>query len=336
MSETIIFSFNAVAPMLLLILLGYFLQRGRRRNESFFSDLNQLVFSVFLPLMIFNGIYNIETFEDVNWGAVLYCVLMIFLLFFLGWAAQRFFVKERSQKGVIWQSIFRSNFALMGLALAQLIGGDSALAFASVISAAVMPAFNILAVICFAATSEEGTGDHLKNTLTKIVKNPLIHGAVFGILALAIRALLPVKADGTPVFSIRFNLPFVYTALGNISKVASPLSLIVLGAQFRLPRGAGEYKLLSMGVIGKIVIAPCLGIGIAILLNSLSICRFGVSEYPALIGLFATPTGVSSAVVAQSMGGDSALANRIVVFTSLFSILSIVVIIGLMRGLGFM
>ena len=49
--------------------------------------------------------------------------------------------------------------------------------------------------------------------------------------------------------------------------------------------------------------------------------------FPALIALFSTPVAVSSAPMAVEMGQDGELAGQLVVWTSLFSILSLFIII---------
>ena len=53
-----------------------------------------------------------------------------------------------------------------------------------------------------------------------------------------------------------------------------------------------------------------------------------------LIALFASPTAVSSFTMAQQMDGDSQLAGQLVVFGSLFSILTIFLWVFSFKQLG--
>ena len=151
------FSIDAVAPMLIIVLAGYLMQKKGGFSREFCAALNRLNFSLFLPVMLYFGIYSISTIRDVNWGAVAVCVFGIFVLFGLGFLIQ-LCIPDKKQKGVLWQCTFRSNFALIGLPLAQAIGGSEALAFASVISAFVQLSYNLLAVIALTAV----TGDREK------------------------------------------------------------------------------------------------------------------------------------------------------------------------------
>ena len=95
-------------------------------------------------------------------------------------------------------------------------------------------------------------------------------------------------------------------------------------------------KPMAVGVIGRLVVVPILGLSLAWLAAKTGLARFGASEYPAVIALFGTPVGVSSAVLVQSAGGDVKLANQLVVFTSILSMFTLVVLIGVVKGLGFL
>ena len=81
-----------------------------------------------------------------------------------------------------------------------------------------------------------------KDIIMKIIKNPLIIGVCIGLVALIIRSFIPVKQDGSLVFSLSGNMTFLYTAIGNVSKIASPLALIVLGGQFTFSAVKGMLK----------------------------------------------------------------------------------------------
>jgi predicted permease len=56
---------------------------------------------------------------------------------------------------VLTQCSFRSNYAIIGIPLALSLGGEEAVAFASVLSAVAVPVFNILAVIILSHYSGE-------------------------------------------------------------------------------------------------------------------------------------------------------------------------------------
>lgn len=333
MGEIFLFSFNAVMPILLLVFLGYFLRIIHFADDAFFKKANTMVFKVFLPVLLFVNIYEIESLASLNFKAVLYCVAAILLIFICGYLVAHLVTKKRSHLGVLAQCSFRSNYAIIGIPLALSLGGEEAVAFASVLSAVAVPLFNVLAVIILSHYVGEHQENALKDTLKKTAKNPLIIGVFIGIAVLVIRSFIPVDAVGTPVFTIENNIPFLYKALKNLSSVASPLALVVLGARFDFKAVGSLKKEIIIGTAMRVIMAPLIGLGGAIVLSEFThLLNFTVTEYPAFISLFATPTAVSSAVMVGEIGGDEQLAGQLVVWTSVVSMLTIYVIVFAMKS----
>ena len=193
--DTLLFALNAILPIILLILFGYLLKQKNFLDEDWFKKGNKLIFRVCLPCMLFVNVYNIESFTDINWSVVIYSELAIFATFFIGLIMVRLTVPDRKQKGVILQCVFRSNFAIIGLPLAESLGGAEGRGIAAILSAFSIPTFNILAVIALTMflDGEDGHKANLKEVLVKIAKNPLIIGVVCGLIALGIRSFIPVN-----------------------------------------------------------------------------------------------------------------------------------------------
>ena len=327
---------NAVFPIILLILLGYFLRQKGFLNEQFTKIGNNLVFYVCLPAMLFVNVYNIDSLSAIRWDVVGYCVCVTFLIFGFGlWLAMvGTAVPER--RGVILQCAFRSNFAIIGLPLAATLGGEEAAAVAAIISAFTIPLFNVLAVISmtmFLENSGNGKTD-VKKILRNVAKNPLILGVAAGMLCLILRAA-QVQLLGKTVFTLNGQVTFLYAVLNNLKSAASPLALIVLGSQFTFSAVRGLLKEILVGVVTRIVLVPVIGIGLAILLSRFTPwLNFGVNEYPALVALFGSPVAVSSAVMARSMKNDEQLATQLVVWTSIGSMVTIFLTVCLLMMMG--
>ena len=333
MGEIFLFSFNAIMPILLLVLLGWFLRVIHFADDVFFKKANTMVFKVFLPVLLFVNIYEIDGLSSLNFNAVLYCVAAIFLIFICGYLFAHLVTKKRSRLGVLTQCSFRSNYAIIGIPLALSLGGEEAVAFASVLSAVAVPVFNILAVIILSHYSAEKEKGAVKKTVIRTVKNPLIIGVFLGIAVLAVRSFIPVNGAGELVFSIEGSLPFLWKALKNLAAAASPVALIVLGARFDFGAVGNLKREIIIGTLMRVVMAPVIGLGAAILLSECTdFFNFTAVEYPAFISLFATPTAVSSAVMVGEIGGDEQLAGQLVVWTSVVSMLTIYAIVFAMKS----
>ena len=333
MFDVFVFAFNAVAPILLLVLLGIILKKVRFADDDFFKKANSLVFKVFLPIMLFCNVYEIKSLGSVNWRAAVYSVFAVLLFLAVGALCCRAFIKKRSQKGVIMQCSFRSNHAIVGIPLAQSLGGAEALAFASLLSAIAIPLFNTLAVFCLSRYADENKKPSFLSTVKKTVQNPLIIGVACGAAVLLVRSLLPQGADSSPVFTIKNNLPLLYGALSSAGKIASPLALVVLGARFDFSAVKSLRKQITLGVVLRNFVAPILGIGIALLLSK-KFFLFPVTgnELPAFISVFGSPVAVSSAVMVGEIGGDDQLATQLVVWTSIISLFSVFLTVFVLRS----
>ena len=207
------------------------------------------------------------------------------------------------------------------------------MAVAAILSAFTIPFFNILAVISLSLfVSGEGKKVDIRDILKKIVTNPLIIGVCIGLVALVIRSFIPVKEDGSLAFSLSGSLTFLYTAVGNVSKIASPLALIVLGGQFTFSAVRGMLKEIVIGTVWRIVAAPVIGIVVAAALSNL--LQFDNTVYPALVALFGSPVAVSSAIMAGEMENDEQLASQLVVWTSVGSVVTIFLLVVGLKSAG--
>ena len=102
--------------------------------------------------------------------------------------------------------------------------------------------------------------------------------------------------------------------MGYLAKASTPVALLVLGGQFEKSSIKGLKKQITLGVMGRLVFAPLIGLGGAILLQKMGILQFDNGTYAALIALFATPAAVASAIMAEEMGNDGQLAGQLVVW----------------------
>ena len=335
--DTLLFAINAIMPIILLILLGYFLKQKKFLDEQWFKKGNKMIFRVCLPAMLFINVYNIESFSQINWTAVGYAEIVIVFLFLLGIPLVKWLIPDDKQKGVVVQCIFRSNFGIIGLPLAAALGSTESLGIAAVLSAFSIPTFNIFATIAMTMFLKDKSGKvDVKGMVKKIVTNPLNIGVAVGLVVLAIRSVIPIDTEGQLVFSLKDSLPLVYKTINNVSQICSPLALIILGGLFEFSAIKGMKKPIIIGTAARIFFAPLLGVGAVILLSKYTAFQMESAAYPALLALFGSPMAVSSAVMAQEMDNDGVLAGQLVVWTSFFSIITLFVFILALRTLGYL
>ncbi len=328
MIDTLIFAANAVLPIVLMMATGWFLKRIGFINDSFLAQGNKMVFRVFLPIMLFLSTYKIETLESIDFGFVIYCEAALAVIFLLGILLTLPYKGLPGTRGVLIQAMFRSNYALIGLSLASSLFGQEGLAAASLLAGVFVPSMNVLAVITltvFTDRAEKGSGE-LKRILISTAKNPLIIGALSGLLAVVIRSFLQ-KAGITWRLS---DVTPVYKVLESFEKCATPMALIVLGGKFEVSAVKTNLKPIIFGTLLRTVVVPILGLSFAYFVLNM---RNG-AHFAAYVAAFGTPVAVASAIMAGEMGGDDRLAGQLVVFTSIVSIFTMFASIALLRHVG--
>ncbi|MDE7379628.1 MAG: AEC family transporter [Clostridia bacterium] len=346
---------NAVVPIILLILLGYLLKRVKFLSKEFIKLGNKFVFRVCLPCMLFVNIYDsMNSFADIRWDVVLYSVIIIVVIFGLGLLTAILTTKDNRRRGVILQCTFRSNFAIIGLTLVERLGGNTAIA--GIVSAFSIPIFNILAVVALSIFTDKeeaqvgeqlaieleksepqknGLGKRISKVLLNIVKNPLIIGVFVGLVFVGIREIERACCGGNLPFRFDTQLKFLYVAVRDLKLIASPFALVVLGGQFEFSAVKGMTKEIIVSTVWRIIIAPLMGIGLALILSQFTpLFTFDSQIYPTLIALFASPVAVSSAIMAGEMKSDEQLATQLVVWTSICSIATIFIFTFILMSCG--
>lgn len=326
---------NAVAPIVLLILLGYLLMRKGFLTEGFVKNGSKLVFNLCLPAMLFVNVYEISGMESISWDILIYCLVMIMIVFVAGLAIALLSTKDPRRRGVIWQCSFRSNFAIIGMPLAAALGGNEATAVAAVVVTVAVPAFNILSIVAMSVFVPQSGRDKISvaGVLKGIATNSLTQAVVAGLLCLVVR-WLQVELFGEVVFALNNQTKFLYKVVENLAAICSPFALLILGAQCDFTAVKGMFKEITAGVLTRLVFAPVLCIGGAILLNNLGVISCGPNEFPALVAVFGSPTAVSGAIMATEMKNDEQLATQLVMWTSIVSIATIFVIVCVLMSMG--
>lgn len=322
--ESLLFSLNAVAPIVLAVALGYFLKRIGIIPEDITGKLNRIVFRVFLPCNLFLNVYSIKDLGSIGLGYVAYVLGATLVIFLLSIPVVLAATKVEDRRGALMQATIRSNYALIGIPLATSLFGEEGAIVATILSAFAIPFFNVLAVITLTVFGKGGKVDLIR--IGKgILKNPLIISIACGFVALGVRALFAKwgiafrLSDVTPIFRVAEQL----------SACATPVALLSLGAQFTFSAVPALRREILVGVTVKTVAVPLLTLSVAYLLGC-----FSGAHFAAFVAIFATPVAVASVPMAQEMGADSRLAGQLVLFSTMVSGVTIFLFTLVLKMLG--
>lgn len=323
--DSFIYALSAVAPIVLMVAIGYFLKRIGMIPAEFSNAGNKLVFRLFMPVMLFLKIYRIQDLSNISLTFILYAVIALLIIFALAVPASILVAGKKDRRGVLVQASFRSGYSLIGIPLAQSLYGEEGAMAAALLSAAVIPVFNVLAVISLSALgSDSSERMSVKRIILGIVKNPLIIGIVSGLCAIGIRMLFIQ-------WGVEFrlaNVGPVMEVVEYISSLAIPLALLVLGAQFEFSAVSALKKEIIFGTVVRCVIVPLAALGIAYFCFRADLTK---AQFAAFVALFASPVAVPSVPMVQEMNGDVTLAGQLVVWSTLVAAFSIFLAAFLLR-----
>lgn len=325
--ESLLFALEAVSPIIIMVAIGYLIKRMGLLTTDMAKIINKLVFRIFLPAMLFLNVYKIESLSSIQLDYILYAVIAIISIFALAIPGVILITPRGDRRGALLQACFRSNYALIGIPLAASLFGQEGVSVATLLSAASIPLFNILAVISLSVFGKGDSEPRVKKILLGIVKNPLIQSIFLGLIILCIRMMFIEHEISFRMTDIR---P-LYTVLGYLSNLATPLALLMLGVQFEFSAVSSLKKEILFGTLMRTVIVPLLGLGAAFLFFRDS---FDGAKFAALVALFATPVAVSSVPMAQEMGADHTLAGQLVVWTTLTSAITVFIASFLLKLAG--
>lgn len=325
------YAFNAIAPILLLVLLGWILKVKKVFEVDFFKKLNRFAFHICFPPLMFCNLYGLDDISSIDVRFAGYTMLTIVVLTVIALGLAHCLTSVRNRKGVLIQAGFRSNFAIIGLPLAAGMAGESGTSLATMLQAPTIIYFNVISVLVLTIYSDTDSFQ-TKKVFGNLLKNPLIQGLCAGLIVLLIRHYMPGTSGET--FSISGSLPWLYTILQYLGRAATPLCLLALGGTFEFSAVSGLKKELVSAVVMRLILAPAVGFGMIFIAVNRGWFEMSPGMAASLIALYGSPIAVSSNVMAQEMKADDVLAGQIVVWTSLCSVFTLFAMIILFRYLG--
>lgn len=309
--EMIVLGLNVVVPLFIIMAAGYITRRIGIINDMGVGAVNRLLFWVFLPAILLVSIYETDLREVFNVGVVVFSVVGTFLVFLISFLIVPRLEKKRERCGVIIQGLIRGNEVYFGFPVVVSLIGTSYLGLMSIVVAFAVLMYNGFSI--FALEYFRGESVNKKQLMKNIVTNPLILATLLAVVLVLTNITIP---------------SMVLKGLESIAQVASPFALFVLGASFTFASTKKYLKNVAWVTLVRLFFIPGLVIGMALWMG------FSSPEIVILFVTFGVPTAVASYSMARELKADYELASQIVVFTSLFSIISIFIWTIIMQLVG--
>ena len=312
MLESFMVAFNAVAPFLILLGIGFAAVRLKLVDRPFMDRLNTFNYRIFFPFLMFSNVYGAKPENMPSLKLILTGVISVTLLVMLLVLIVPRIVKENPRRGVIIQGIFRSNFIIYGIPLTTSVFGAERSSICGMMILIMVSLFNVGAVIVM-EMFREGGKIRPKQLLLGIVRNPLLQGCIAGLLFYLLRVKLP---------------SFIAAPVSSLAGVATTLALVVLGANLKFDELRKNSRTVSIVLVVRLIILPVVMMVFAYLIGLRGVELF------LILMIFGTPVATSSYPIAQNMGGDGQLAGQLVFVSTVVSLTTIFLFIFVLSRLG--
>ncbi len=285
-------------PDFALIVLGYVLCRFTPINRSIWQPVEQLVYYLLFPVLLFHSI----TRNPIQWGEAsqllvagvlggLLGIVLTYSLPHLPWLGKR--IDTRSYAGAA-QVAFRFN-SFIALALVSRLAGPDGLLYVSVLIGVSVPLFNVAAVW----PMSRGSGQPF---VGQLLRNPLIIATISALLFNAAGLKIPTLIE-TPV--------------ARLGAASIALGLMAAGAGLKLGALASNKLLAGELLLIRHAIQPLIAFAMVRIFN------LNQPQAIALMAFSSLPTASSCYVLAVRMGYEGSLVASLISLSTMLGVLSL-------------
>ncbi len=295
---------NQVVSMVLMMGVGAFLRKKQHLNDVVMKAFTDLLLSICLPFMIIYS-FNIEYSKEIlDSGLIMLGCALLIHVFLILLSQLLFFKFAITKRYVLHFSTIFSNCAFIGYPLAASLYGQLGVFYTAI--------FNICyTLFAFSYGIMLFTG---KTNLKSLIVNPPLLSTILGIFIF--------------LFSIKMPQGVLMT-LHSIGNMTTPISMFIIGAMLADIRIKEAFKGLDVFYLSlvKLILAPILSYLLLLpLIDDKTVLTVAVI-------MVAMPTGSLCGVFAEKFNRNKSLASRCTFLTTIFSVVTIPVIITVLNSL---
>ena len=316
--NVLIFSFNAIAPMLFTCALGYLASRLQKISQETIGFINKLCFTWLLSFHVFNSTMTVDFSAEFKLSLVIFFLAGIGGIVIASFVIFTIAVKDRARRANYIVAAYRSSNIVFSLPMATGLFGAAGIKPAAMLIPVTIITFNFLTVAIMvyfsrAPGSEKSIAREIKKTLLDIVKNPLIIGSMTGILL--------------SVFSIQLPA-FLRQSAAMIGSAGTPLSFLLLGMQIDFAKFRRDFAPTFTASMVRLVAVP------GILVPLMVLYGFRGPELGALMVVFAAPCAVTNQVMSRIYNLDPEFTGQTITMSTVLSMATMFVWVTILRSLG--
>jgi len=281
---------NNILPILITASLGFLAARLLKINPR---SVNQVAFYIFSPCLLFQLLTTnrLEGSDLLIIVSLTVCVML--LLGLIAWlVGLGFHLERRILIAVILAAVF-GNMGNFGLALNAFAFGERALAYASVAFVTDSILMYTLGVVIVSMGKLS-----LGKALLGLFRIPSVYAVILAGLVNQFHLVLPLPVE---------------RSVSILSSAAIPVMMVILGIQLNQSDGLKNLGAISLSSAIRLLGGALLGIGLGKLFHLQGpVFQAGVTQ-------LATPTAVTTTILASEFDVDPSLVTSVVISTTVLS-----------------
>ncbi|ANC19147.1 transporter [Bacillus cereus] len=291
---------DVILPILILMLIGAILQRKFQFN---LKQLSTLITYCLMPAAVFLNIYNISIETGLLLQIIYYLMLYSLSLIIVSYFISKTLKLEKGESAALKNSISLMNSGNYGLPVSQLIFSHNPVGVSIQIFIVI---FQNLLTYSYGIYNLLSATKTIGGIIQSFLRLPVFHALVLGVLFQSFKIQIPNS----------ILLPLNQLANGFVA-----IALILLGAQLSNIKLNFFHRVITWALIGRLLMGPLLALAVIYILNIDGI----VAQSLFIASSF--PTSRNTSTIAMEYQIEPELHAQIVLFSTLFSIITVTVVI---------
>lgn len=291
---------DVILPILILMLIGAILQRKFQFN---LKQLSTLITYCLMPAAVFVNIYDISIETGLLLQIIYYLMLYSLSLIIVSHFISKTLKLEKGESAALKNSISLMNSGNYGLPVSQLIFSHNPVGVSIQIFIVI---FQNLLTYSYGIYNLLSATKTIGGIIQSFLRLPVFHALVLGVLFQSFKIQIPNS----------ILLPLNQLANGFVA-----IALILLGAQLSNIKLNFFHRVITWALIGRLLMGPLLALSMIYLLNIDGI----VAQSLFIASSF--PTSRNTSTIAMEYQIEPELHAQIVLFSTLFSIITVTVVI---------
>ncbi|KMP28376.1 AEC family transporter [Bacillus wiedmannii] len=291
---------DVILPILILMLIGAILQRKFQFN---LKQLSTLITYCLMPAAVFVNIYDISIETGLLLQIIYYLMLYSLSVMIVSHFISKTLKLEKGESAALKNSISLMNSGNYGLPVSQLISSHNPVGVSIQIFIVI---FQNILTYSYGIYNLLSATKTIGSIIRSFLRLPVFYALILGVLFQSFTIQIPNS---------------IFLPLNQLGNSFVAIALILLGAQLSNIKLNFFHRVITWALIGRLLMGPLLALAMIYLLNIDGI----VAQSLFIASSF--PTSRNTSTIAMEYQIEPELHAQIVLFSTLFSIITVTVVI---------